>query len=342
MIGAAATAPSIHNTQPWHFEAHGSVIDVYADRSRALPVIDPTGRQLVISCGAAIEHLCITARAFGREPSVELLPRHDDPDWLARVDVSARRLASLDDRALARAMFARHTARAPVAQFAVGERITGELARDVNGLGAWATFLNRSNDLLVAAVLLTHADEAERGDVAYLAELASWRRENGSDGIPSSALATTEGRRTSLPLRNFRAGDFATAPADEPMAQGEADEDGQAEHDEVVVIGTAGDEPIDWLIAGRSLARLWLRATALGLAASPLTQALDTEPYRSWLRRALRFQGYPQMVLRMGYEVPATSTVPPIPAPRRPVEDVLTVEKAARATRPAARRPARV
>ncbi|MFL6138730.1 MAG: Acg family FMN-binding oxidoreductase [Frankiaceae bacterium] len=354
MIGTAATAPSIHNTQPWHFVAHGCVVDVFADRSRAVPVVDPTGRQLVMSCGAAIEHLCITARALGRDPAVQLLPDRANPDWLARVDVSARRVASVDDRTLAKAMFQRHTVRTPFARCGVGERITGELASEASALGASAAFLTRSSDLLVAAVLLTHADEAERGNDAYLAELAGWRRENGVDGIPAAALAPTEGRRTSLPLRDFRAGDPASNAADAignaADELGAAAVDGAAEHDEIVVIGTPGDEPVDWLVAGRSLARLWLRATALGLAASPLTQALDREPYRSWLRRALRYQGYPQMVLRMGYEVaPVPSPPSPlaVPAPRRPIEDVVTFEgepeaEPAKQERTASRRPVRV
>ncbi len=52
--GRATLAPSIHNTQPWRFEVHDGRLDVYADRSRGLPIIDPSGRQLAISCGAAI------------------------------------------------------------------------------------------------------------------------------------------------------------------------------------------------------------------------------------------------------------------------------------------------
>jgi nitroreductase len=39
----ATLAPSIHNTQPWLFGVGDASVDVYADLSRALPVVDPGG-----------------------------------------------------------------------------------------------------------------------------------------------------------------------------------------------------------------------------------------------------------------------------------------------------------
>jgi nitroreductase len=51
----AILAPSIHNTQPWSFRIQNdNTIDPYADRKRALPVLDPLGRDLTISCGIVL------------------------------------------------------------------------------------------------------------------------------------------------------------------------------------------------------------------------------------------------------------------------------------------------
>ena len=52
LLRYAILAPSRHNTQPWLFEIEGDELRVYADRSRALPVADPDGRQQLMSCGA--------------------------------------------------------------------------------------------------------------------------------------------------------------------------------------------------------------------------------------------------------------------------------------------------
>ena len=56
-VHTATLAPSIHNTQPWQFHIRDNGIDVYADWRRRLDIIDPNGRQLIISVGAAIMNL---------------------------------------------------------------------------------------------------------------------------------------------------------------------------------------------------------------------------------------------------------------------------------------------
>ena len=62
--------------------------------------------------------------------------------------------------------------------------------------------------------------------------------------------------------------------------------------------------------------RVLLTATGRGVAASPLTQPLETAD--AWLVRDPRNGSeQPQMILRIGYGLPVT------PAPRRPLSDVL-------------------
>jgi nitroreductase len=61
LLGYAILAPSSHNTQPWRFRLRGPTLDLLADRRRALPVVDPEDRALVISCGAALGHLRVAA-----------------------------------------------------------------------------------------------------------------------------------------------------------------------------------------------------------------------------------------------------------------------------------------
>lgn len=52
LLKYAILAPSSHNTQPWIFRiVNNNSIEVYADRTRALPVVDPEDRELTISCG---------------------------------------------------------------------------------------------------------------------------------------------------------------------------------------------------------------------------------------------------------------------------------------------------
>jgi hypothetical protein len=90
-------------------------------------------------------------------------------------------------------------------------------------------------------------------------------------------------------------------------------------------MGTEDDDRRAWLASGRALGRLLLHATAAGLAASPLTQALDWPATRARLRTRLSLVGHPQMLLRMGYPPEAP---PAAVSGRRPVGEVLRFEPA--------------
>src|SRR3954451_4761440 len=112
IVTAATRAPSIHNTQPWRFVAGPDRLDVFYDRQRALPVLDPSGRQQVISCGIAVAFAVVALRAEGADATAELLPDPADQDHLATITVSGTLEPSEQDRALAAAIGERHTVRA--------------------------------------------------------------------------------------------------------------------------------------------------------------------------------------------------------------------------------------
>jgi Putative TM nitroreductase len=50
-VERARWAPSVHNTQPWHFVVRPDVLELHVANNRKLRALDPTGRQMVISCG---------------------------------------------------------------------------------------------------------------------------------------------------------------------------------------------------------------------------------------------------------------------------------------------------
>src|SRR5215469_16093227 len=85
LLQYAVLAPSGHNSQPWMFKIDEDTVELYADRSRALPVVDPDDRELTISCGAALLNLRVALRHFGYAGEVIPFPDPDDPDLLARV-----------------------------------------------------------------------------------------------------------------------------------------------------------------------------------------------------------------------------------------------------------------
>ena len=101
VVAGAVKAPSIHNTQPWRFLASAEQVELHFDRERALSVLDPTGRQQVISCGIAVEFAVVALAARGFAAEVDLLPEGDAPDHLATIRVTGPHETSADDRSLA-------------------------------------------------------------------------------------------------------------------------------------------------------------------------------------------------------------------------------------------------
>ena len=100
MLNYAVLVPSGHNTQPWLFKVSDETVELYADRSRALPVVDPDDRALSISCGAALYHLRLTLRHFGYTDEVEVFPNPEEPDLLAEVRLGAPYEATAEEHEL--------------------------------------------------------------------------------------------------------------------------------------------------------------------------------------------------------------------------------------------------
>src|SRR5260370_40526450 len=85
IVGAAVHAPSVHNTQPWWFSSDEREVSVHADAERRLRVADPDGREMLISCGAALFTARVALRYLGYVPAVRVLPDPDLPNLVARI-----------------------------------------------------------------------------------------------------------------------------------------------------------------------------------------------------------------------------------------------------------------
>ncbi len=103
LIATAACAPSVHNSQPWRFQVGEDCIELLSDpRRRAWT--DASGREMLISCGAALFGLRLAMRSLGFQPVVEQLPDPAQPRLVARVRPGRWRsvpMSSLEVRMLA-------------------------------------------------------------------------------------------------------------------------------------------------------------------------------------------------------------------------------------------------
>jgi nitroreductase len=304
LMEAAAAAPSMHNTQPWRFRILRArqVIELRADPERALPFSDPGGRAVHIACGAALFNLCLAAAVEGREAVVQLPPEPGQPLLLATVGIAGPHRTQEAERELHAAITRRHTNRGPFSNRPVPPGVLAELTEAAALEGAVLHLLDH-NETVRVLDLVRAAERDMLADPAYRAELARWAGgERDHEGIPDSALGP-RAPDGPTPVRDFAPG----RPGPVSYAWFEA-------APQLAVLSVHSGGRADWLRAGQALQRVWLTATDRGIAASPLTQPLEAAG--AWLVRDPRSGSeHPQMILRIGYGLPAS------PTPRRPATE---------------------
>ncbi|WP_410600911.1 Acg family FMN-binding oxidoreductase [Amycolatopsis sp. lyj-90] len=300
VLRSAMLAPSTHNTQPWLFRCTRTGIELHADPRRILPVTDPDGRELILSCGAALFTLRTAIHALGFHPATTLLPSRADPDLLAVVRPLAERTPDPEAARLADAIPRRRTNRRPFRSVAVPRSMLATLRHATELEHAWMPSLD-AEQCRVLLDLTARAHRDQLADPAFHAELGRWTGLGAStrDGVPAYA---TEGAPTdeSWLLEEFGATHTGTRP--DPL---------------VVVIGSLTDGRLDRLQAGQALQRVLLTATGAGVDASFISPPILVRAARAELRRLLGCGVWPQVLLRVGYGSPLPWT------PRRPLEDVL-------------------
>src|SRR5437763_10401441 len=85
VVETAVHAPSVNNTQPWWFSRGDQGITLHADPERRMRVADPQGREMLISCGAALFTARAALRYLGYVPEIAILPDPDRPNLVARL-----------------------------------------------------------------------------------------------------------------------------------------------------------------------------------------------------------------------------------------------------------------
>jgi len=309
IVGLGCRAPSVHNTQPWRWRADGYRIELRADRGRQLDVSDPSGRNLTISCGAALHHVQVAAAGLGRAASVARFPDAADPDLLAAVELGEPTTTTPEDEELLGALQRRLTDRRRFTSWPVPDERLDHLASVAARWGARVFPLTGSSARATAERLVDRAIEAQRRDPRFIAEQEHWIERTPEDGLPASALPAH--RHAGERRDRFDRG-FAPALTRRPVESS----------DGVLAICTSRDDPPAWLDAGETLSVLWLRATIAGFSVVPLSQVIEVDETRLALRREVFYDmAHPQLLVRIGWQEISRPSLPP--TPRRPLEDVL-------------------
>lgn len=323
VVAVAVRAPSLHNSQPWLFTLRAGVLELRADSSRHLPGTDPDGRQMLLSCGAALFGARLGIRALGHLPHVDLLPEPGQPELLARLHIGETAPTDSEAGCLLRAVAWRCSLRSGFA----AEPLPTGLLNAMRNAAAWERavllILDDPGRRRTAAEIVAAADRAQRESTDVARELAAWtsRRPADADGVPPWAYPERPAAAGAdqFVVRDFAqgsrpAGSPAPEPADSPTGA-------PAGHPVAAALLTHADAPADWLRAGQALHRVLLTAAASGVQASLHSQPFGPPDLRRAVREALTGGAEPQLLLQFGRPTGPEAVGPA--TPRRPVADVL-------------------
>jgi nitroreductase len=285
---------------------------LYVNSSLQLGGADPDGRNLIVSCGAALNHCEVALAALGWRSVIHRLPDPAEPDLLAEIEVYSDDAYQPDEvvTALAAAIPQRRTDRRHYSSRPVSPGTLEVMAGRAARLGV---MLHRFDAVTTLRAIAAQAARSHTGDHEYLAELAVWSGRYGSvAGIPARNIPEVD-PAAPLPGRVF-----AGAALPQPPQALSADDNAVT-----VALGTVDDDRSARLQAGEATSAVLLTATALGLATSPISELLEIDATREAVRaHVFGASGYPQMLLRLGW---APADADPLPqTPRRRLDDVVT------------------
>jgi nitroreductase len=316
VIELACRAPSVHNTQPWRWRVvEDDIIELYADRGRQLLVSDPTGRNLALSCGAALHHGLVAAQALGLAAAIELEPLREDEDFLARITLSpgastgesAESLQDLEDRSTDRRRFT---------SWPIPDSRLIHLAKAASTRGAHGFPITDVTTRFRTEELVKRAMAVQASDPRFAQEQREWIDHSRVDGIAmANASPASQGHPSTHPNRFASAADARAIEAADAARVVESS-------DGLMAICTATDDQHSWLKAGQALSQLWLLATHEDLSVVPLSQVIEVEETREALRQDV-FDGLarPQILVRVGWLEATRRRLDR--TTRRPVYDVL-------------------
>jgi hypothetical protein len=326
-LSYALLAPNPHNKQPWIVDLkEPGIATFYCDRSRLLPETDPYSRQITIGCGAFLELLRMASAEQGLRAEVTPFPAGDWPENGVGEQPMCR-VAFLPDAAVVRdPLFAQ-----------VLKRRTNRSAYDATAvLPAEAAAIGGALDGLP----LRFGWTADGRQIAQLAGIAkrAWVIEVKKDATYQESVDVM--RITGPEIAKHRDGLSMHGPffwwmnklglfnqqnAMEAFGRDQALTfiDPQLAVRAFAWIVTAANDRRAQLAAGAAYVRANLKATELGLAMHPLSQALQEFPEMLPLlaehKRAVEAAESEtvQMFFRLG------RAASPGPAPRRPLDAII-------------------
>ncbi|MGQ9505958.1 MAG: ThiF family adenylyltransferase [Thermogutta sp.] len=348
LLNAAVQAPSGDNAQPWTFSLDGDAIEIRLEPERDRSFFNVEQVASVIACGAAAENIRIAATLFGLDTHLEVCVDATAESMCARLVLEPSNIIACDP--LHDWLWKRHTNRKPFLGTRVSPIVVESLLRacDVRS-GAQLHVVQEKKRLKDLARLVYLVDRIRTEDrrlhehLHHMIRRSTTEAMRTRDGLPLKNLEV--GRAGEVFLRLSRPWAVMSVLNRLGAARAVALHSAQAMRQAAAagLLTVSGTAPQDFFHGGRSMQRIWLTATAYGLAFQPMTAVTffwtryQREGFSSFLPKhrrllerafALYHDLFPDvdfsraghaMLFRLGYALPIST-----PTLRRPAKVVPT------------------
>jgi hypothetical protein len=210
VVAAAVWAPSVHNTRPWQFTVDGRQISLHADAKRQLHVADPEGREMMISCGAALFTARLALRSLGYLPETCALPDPGIPLLVARVSWGRSAACTEFEQQLFGQVRQRRTHRGGFDLVPLPPGLLAALHQGAARFGAMLRIVADDGRRAALAAAVETAEHVQRLDSERVRELVRWAPAPGSaraDGVPPTSYpARADHTDPDFPGRDFAHG----------------------------------------------------------------------------------------------------------------------------------------
>ena len=290
-IRLACRAPSLHNSQPWRWIVGEGVVDLFVDHERILRSADRSGREALISCGAALGHFRIAMAAAGWKADVDTFPNPAERDR-------------------AEAILKRRTDRLPFYAPTHWEVIEACVRSAVDHVTVSLDLL--PDDARPALAVASGLTESVRRCQEYYDDEMRWWTDSfrGYQGVPPSALVSDAERE--------RVGFNRTFPATQC---GDRRPDIRMDEAKVLVLSTPEYTRADALHCGEALSGVLTECTMAGLATCTVSHITELPKSRAVIQELTGNQAFPQLLVRVG-NAPVAEDIP-APTPRLPLSAVM-------------------
>lgn len=281
ILEVAVNAPSGENSQPWRFEVEGNKIYILNLPERDQSLYNFGQKGSLVAHGALIENISITAPIFGYSTEICLLPDDQNPNLIATVNLGELSSNQQSDESLYSCIIKRSTNRKPYENTPLGDEQFNYLNNVEGETGECKSIFVRDSEKMKNIAMACSVNEqvmfGNKFIHNFFFEHINWTKKEELEkrlGFYIKTLELPSPVQVALrlfrywPVMNF----FNKLGLNKVIAKGNAVN--YANASVMVAFAVKNNMPRDFIITGRAMQRLWLKATKMDLSAQPMAGIL--------------------------------------------------------------------